>query len=162
MRRITTAAAGLLALLALGPASLGAEGAVAPDPKVLSFKLPAQIPWEPVSAAGSQQAVIYGDPNKPGLYVVLYKWLPHHMSKPHFHANDRVIHVISGTWWVGTGDDWDPDKSTPIPAGSVVTHFGKQVHWDGAKDEEAFLEIVGMGPGTSVPSPTAKIANKSP
>jgi hypothetical protein len=162
MRRIITAVAGLLTVATAAPASCGAESTVAPDPKALTYKLPKDIPWEPESAAGSQQAVIYGDPDKPGLYVVLYKWLPHHMSKPHFHANDRVIHVISGTWWVGTGDDWDPDKSTPIPAGSVVTHFGKQVHWDGARSEEAVLEIVGIGPATSNPSPSAKIANKTP
>jgi hypothetical protein len=31
---------------------------------------------------------------------------------------------------------------------SFVTHFGKQVHWDGAKDEEAWVLIVGEGPGT--------------
>jgi hypothetical protein len=24
-----------------------------------------------------------------------------------------------------------------MPAGTFVTHFGKQVHWDGAKDEDA-------------------------
>jgi hypothetical protein len=27
-------------------------------------------------------------------------------------------------------------------------HFGKQVHWDGAKDEDAVLLIVGEGPAT--------------
>jgi hypothetical protein len=27
----------------------------------------------------------------------------------------------------------------PMPSGSFVTHFGKQVHWDGAKDEEAWV-----------------------
>ena len=36
-----------------------------------------------------------------------------------------------------------------IPAGSFVTHFGKQVHYDGAKDGEVILQIVGMGPATS-------------
>lgn len=30
-----------------------------------------------------------------------------------------------------------------MPAGSFVTHFGKQVHWDGAKDEDAVLLIMG-------------------
>ena len=39
--------------------------------------------------------------------------------------------------------------TVPMPAGSFVTHFGKQVHWDGAKDEDAVLLIVGEGPGTS-------------
>ena len=30
-----------------------------------------------------------------------------------------------------------------------MTHFGKQVHFDGAKDEDAVLLIVGEGPGTA-------------
>ena len=37
----------------------------------------------------------------------------------------------------------------PMPAGSLVTHFGKQVHWDGAKDEDAVLLIMGEGPATA-------------
>jgi hypothetical protein len=40
----------------------------------------------------------------------------------------------------------------PIPAGSFVTHFGKQIHYDGAKDSEAVLEIVGDGPATATPA----------
>jgi hypothetical protein len=35
-----------------------------------------------------------------------------------------------------------------MPAGSFDTHFGKQVHWDGAKDEDAVLLIMGEGPAT--------------
>jgi hypothetical protein len=37
----------------------------------------------------------------------------------------------------------------PMPAGSFVTHFAKQVHWDGAKNDEAWVLIVGEGPGTN-------------
>jgi hypothetical protein len=39
-----------------------------------------------------------------------------------------------------------------MPAGSFVTHFGKQVHFDGAKDGDCVLEIVGEGPGTATPA----------
>jgi len=39
----------------------------------------------------------------------------------------------------------------PMPAGSFVTHYGKQVHWDGAKDVDAVLLIVGNGPATTTP-----------
>jgi hypothetical protein len=74
------------------------------------------------------------------------------MSRPHFHANDRYITVLSGTWWVGTGAKYDPDSTVAIPAGSYVTHFAKQIHWDGAKDVECVLEIVGQGPATSTPA----------
>ncbi len=121
------------------------------DPKVLSYKLPDQIEWkhDPV---GADMAVLKGDPSKPGLYIVLVKWTPHHMSHPHWHLNDRYITVISGTWWVGTGPKFDPEKTVPIPAGSYVTHFANQIHYDGAKDTEAILEIVGQGPATATPA----------
>jgi hypothetical protein len=53
---------------------------------------------------------------------------------------------------VGSGPNFDLAGSTvPLPAGSVVTHYGKQVHYDGAKDEDAVLMIVGDGPATSTP-----------
>jgi len=55
--------------------------------------------------------------------------------------------VISGTWWVGS--KFDPDSTVPMPAGSFVTHFAKQVHYDGAKDQECVLLIVGEGPDTT-------------
>jgi hypothetical protein len=72
-------------------------------------------------------------------------------ARPHFHPNDRFITVLKGTWWVGTGTKFDPDSTKPMPAGTFVTHFGKQVHYDGAKDEEAVLLIVGEGPATITP-----------
>ena len=56
---------------------------------------------------------------------------------------------MKGTWWVGTGNIFNPANAVPMPAGTFVTHFGKQMHWDGAKDEDAVLLIVGEGPATS-------------
>jgi hypothetical protein len=140
--------------LALGVAtvvSLGTVKANDLNPAALIYKLPDQIHWvdEP---SGVSQAVLHGDLSKPGLYIVLVKWHAHHMSHPHFHPNDRFITVISGTWWVGTGTKFEPDKTVPIPTGSFVTHFGKQVHYDGAKDGDVVLEIVGEGPGTATPA----------
>lgn len=123
-----------------------------PDPKVLAFTLPKDIKWSGSSSGPSQQAILFGDPNKPEMYGVLMKWNPHNMSRPHFHQNDRYVYVISGTWWVGTGPKYDPDSTTPMPAGTFVRHFGKQIHYDGAKDGEVILEIVGMGPAASTPA----------
>jgi len=135
-------------ILALG--ALGTANAAELDPAAVVYKLPDQIKWNPPSAAGAQNAVLAGDPNKPGLYVVLNKWLKgNHFSRPHFHPNDRFITVLQGTWWVGSGTKFDPANTVPMPAGSFVTHYGKQVHWDGAKDEDAVLLIMGEGPGTS-------------
>jgi len=122
------------------------------------YKLPDQIPWGPVNASGAQNAVVVGDPSKPGFYVVYTKWTKgNHFSRPHFHPNDRYIVVLQGTWWVGSGPKFDPEHGTvPMPAGSFVTHYGKQVHWDGAKDEDAVLLIMGEGPATSTLVPEEK------
>ena len=122
------------------------------DPKAISIQLPAQIRWVKNANGGAEQAVLVGDPSKPGLYVVLQKWLPHNNSRPHSHPNDRYITVLKGTWWVNTGPNYDPDGMKPVPAGSYVVHYGKEMHYDGAKDEECILEIVGMGPANN-PAP---------
>ena len=121
------------------------------NPAAVIYKLPDQIPWSAPDARGVQNAVVVGDPSKPGFYVVFTKWLKgNHFSRPHFHPNDRYITVLQGTWWVGSGPKFDPDQgTTAMPAGSFVTHFGKQVHWDGAKDEDAVLLIMGEGPATA-------------
>src|SRR6266571_4398403 len=111
---------------------------------------PKEIKW--VRNGGAESAVLVGDPSKPGLYVVLQKWLPHNNSRPHFHPNDRFITVLSGTWWVNTGAKYDPEGMKPVPAGSFVKHSGKEIHYDGARDAECVLEIVGMGPATSTPA----------
>jgi len=121
------------------------------NPAAVVYKLPDQIQWSSVNAAGAQNAVLVGDPTKPGFYAVYNKWTKgNHFSRPHFHPNDRYIVVLQGTWWVGSGPKFDPEHGTvPLPAGSFVTHFGKQVHCDGAKDEDAVLLIMGEGPATS-------------
>jgi hypothetical protein len=140
--------------LVLPIALIGAVGvahAAELNPAAVIYKLPDQIKWSEPDARGVQNAVLVGDPGKPGFYAVMTKWLKgNHFSRPHFHPNDRYITVLQGTWWVGSGPKFDPANATvPMPAGSFVTHFGKQVHWDGAKDEDAVLLIMGEGPATS-------------
>ena len=122
------------------------------DPSAIKMTLPDKIPWVENERAGSAAAILAGDPSKPGIYVELTKWHAGHMSRPHFHPNDRYIYVISGTWWVGTGTKYDPNSTVPMAPGSFVTHYGKGIHYDGAKDADCVIEIVGMGPATSTPA----------
>ncbi len=133
---------------ALSPAMAAGVDYSTLDPKAIAIKSLADIQWKG-NGRGAQQIVLAGDPSKPGLYVILIKWNPGSNSRPHFHPNDRFITVLSGTWWVGSGRKYDPDSMKPVPAGSLVTHFANQVHYDGAKDGEAILQIVGMGPATA-------------
>ena len=138
-----------LALLAITMTAASAYAAE-PDPAVLGYKLPADFKWSDSPAyPGLKNAVLYGDPNKPGPYVVRNRFSPGSFSRPHFHPNDRLIVVVSGTWWVGTGDIFDPASTKPMPAGSFVVHYGGKVHYDGAKNEECEIIIYGIGPATA-------------
>lgn len=103
------------------------------DPAAVVFELPDQITWKESATAGNANAVLYGDPSEPSPYIVSVKWHAGHMSHPHFHLNDRFITVISGTWWVGAGTKFDPEATVPMPAGSFLTHFGKKIHYAGAR-----------------------------
>ena len=132
---------------------LGASRAADLNPAAINIQLPSQLKWT-VTRSGANEAVLFGDPSKSGWYGVLVRWDPGHMSRPHFHPNDRYVTVISGTWWVGTGPKYDPPSTKAVPAGSFVTHYAKQIHYDGAKDEPVVLEIVGMGPDTSTAAET--------
>jgi quercetin dioxygenase-like cupin family protein len=132
--------------LAASAAISAAEGPFSGlNPKAIAIRLPADIQWKG-SPNGVEQIALAGDASKPGLYVILVRWSAHHNSRPHFHPNDRFITVLSGTWWVNTGRNYDPEHMKPVPAGSFVTHYANEVHYDGAKDGDAVLEIVGMGP----------------
>jgi len=122
------------------------------DRSIADFRTPEQIRYVRNPAGTNEQAILFGDPSKPGPYVVRLRWLKGNMSRPHFHPNDRFFIVVKGTWWVGTGDKFDPDSTVPVPAGSYVIHYAQKIHFDGAKDEDCEIQVWGMGPATSTPA----------
>ena len=139
--------AGLVTLFAV-PAGHGADL----DRTAVDFVVPSEIKWVRNAAGTNESAVLFGDPSKPGPYVVRLKWLPGNMSRPHFHPHDRFFVVLAGTWWMGTGEKFDPENTVPVPAGSYVIHYAGKVHYDGAKNEETIIQVWGMGPATSTPA----------
>src|ERR1700690_316336 len=123
------------------------------DPKVASVINLKDIKWVESPNGNNATYIVSGEPNKEGsLYVELMKWHPHHNSMPHTHPHDRFITVLQGTWWVGTGANYDMSTTTPMRPGTVVTHYGKQIHYDGAKDGDAIIEMVGMGTAEATPA----------
>jgi hypothetical protein len=140
------------AVIVVAAMSVAAARAQQLDPKVVGFKLPLiRIEWKTNPAGTNRSVVLQGDPSKPGPYAMLLQWLPGNMSRPHFHPNDRFFIVVSGTWWVGSGPEFKPDDTVPMPAGSHVIHYAKGVHFDGAKSEQATILVWGEGPATSTP-----------
>lgn len=146
--RIGTAlSAALLAMVAL----LASQSAAAEtDAKGFVRVAPDQVAWRTINPQGVKNVVLYGDPSKPGLYIVRNTFPPGIMSAPHSHSEDRIIAVIKGTWYTGTDDAWDVDATKPMSPGSYMIHPANAVHFDGAKDEEVIVQITGMGPVKTV------------
>jgi quercetin dioxygenase-like cupin family protein len=111
-----------------------------------------QVEWKNPFGVGVEVAIIQGDPSKPGsIYVQRVKFPPGTFSSPHYHPEDRHVTVLKGTWYTGTGEDFDPTQAIPLKAGSYMMHPARAVHWDGAKDEEVIVQIIGVGPGATIP-----------
>jgi quercetin dioxygenase-like cupin family protein len=95
---------------------------------------------------GIKEAFIYGDPTKPGLYIIRIKFPPGVMSSPHSHPETRIGTVIKGTWWTGTGEKFDPKSTEAVPTGGIMIHPAGKFHYDGAKNEETIVQMMGIGP----------------
>lgn len=98
---------------------------------------------------GFQQAIVEGDPAKAGIYIIQVKFPPWIMSTPHFHPEARYATVLKGTWYTGDGDAFTPEKTVPLKVGSFMKHPSMAHHYDGAKDEEVILQLMGIGPSAT-------------
>ena len=106
--------------------------------------------WKNPFGVGVQVATLHGDPSKPGIYVLRIKWPPGIMSRPHKHPEDRHVVVLSGTWYTGTGEAFEPEKSVPMKAGGYMMHPAGAIHWDGTREDGAVIQITGYGPSGTV------------
>jgi hypothetical protein len=94
-------------------------------------------------------AVLAGSLIEQGLYLTLVRWHPGYMSAPHTYATDRLCVVVSGTWWVNCGPEFDPIHCVPVPAGSFVRRVARTPHYDGVVSdgqEPAIVAICGLAP----------------
>jgi len=125
----------------------GAAGAVAAQEERGFLRIESSdVRFKSPLGAGPESTVLFGDPTKPGLYVVRNRFPPGAHSAPHFHSQDRHATVIKGVWWTGTGPELDFHKAVPLKAGAYMLHPAGGVHWDGAADEETIVQIIGVGP----------------
>jgi hypothetical protein len=105
--------------------------------------------WGNLPANSGQMATLYGDLNKPGPYLVMMKWHPGWFSAPHRYATDRVCVVVSGTWWVNSGNEFRPQDAVPVGPGGYVKRTAHTPHYDGVpagQRDPAVIAIFGLGP----------------
>ena len=139
--------AGLLLEFARGEAQAGTinpNQTFVVQPSDVQFK-----PWQGLRPATGEMAMMYGDLNKPGPYLVLMRWNPGWFSAPHNYRTDRICVVVSGTWWVNSGRDFTPAQAVPVHAGGFVLRHARTWHYDGVPadgKEPVIIAVFGVGP----------------
>ncbi|GGA02538.1 hypothetical protein [Dyella caseinilytica] len=114
--------------------------------------LPESIKWtkqEGFPDFSLENASLFGDIDGGGLYFSLLRWYPGYMSAPHFYRTDRICVVVSGTWWVNSGADFDPNNCIPTTPGSYIHRAAGTPHYDGViagAKEPTVIAICGIAP----------------
>jgi hypothetical protein len=158
-RSLLAAAPLLLATIAAGDKAaklddikLAPAPEVGPDPGetfVQSYQSITFEPWGNLPPHSGEMAKLYGDFNSPGPYLVLMKWNPGWFSAPHTYATDRIQVVVFGTWFVNSGNDFQPQDAVPVGSGGYVKRTARTPHYDGVPADQpdpAVIAIFGLGP----------------
>jgi quercetin dioxygenase-like cupin family protein len=111
-------------------------------------KLPNEIEFKsPVGPTNLQSAVLFGDPSKPGVYVIRIKYAAGAKVMPHWHPDAvRTATVLSRTYYFAVGEQWDESKMRPYPVGTFVSEPATTPHYAWAKDGEVVVQFMGLGP----------------
>jgi quercetin dioxygenase-like cupin family protein len=108
--------------------------------------LPESLKWNPTPFPDVTVAVVAGNPTASGIYAIFAKYRAGGRSAPHTHPDQRVVTVLSGTYYSGLGAGFDEAKLRPLHSGSVLIVPANTPHYALAKDGETVVQEVGMGP----------------
>lgn len=125
-----------------------AAGARAQGPGDSIVKMPNDIVWKaPPVSPGPDTAITYGDPSKPGAFVLRVRFPAGFKLMPHFHPDEwRTVVVLSGTYYFGLGEQWDESKLRAYPPGTFFSEPKGTPHFVWAKDGEVIIQVTAMGP----------------
>jgi quercetin dioxygenase-like cupin family protein len=112
--------------------------------------LPGEIRWTPEpQAPGAALAILLGDPEKPGPFVVRVRFPADQKIMAHTHPIARTYCVLAGEWKLGFGETFDAAKLRTFPAGSVYRLPARVPHYQASGPTETIIEIHAVGPSTT-------------
>ena len=112
------------------------------------FTNPKEIKWgdaPPSLPKGAKLAVLYGDPGKPGPFVIRMMAPAGYKIAPHWHSQAESLTVITGTLHLGSGDKLDMGHAHALSAGGYHYLPAKAHHYAFTKTPTV-VQINGEGP----------------
>ena len=105
---------------------------------------PADLKWIE-SPTGTRVATIKGDQKLPGQVVFRANWPANFRIPAHNHPDERMVTVLTGTYYFALGEVFDESKLKAYPPGSVIIVPPRVSHFGASKDGVEFQEM-GTGP----------------
>ena len=135
-------AAGLMALagVALAHDTGNIDGLKELAPEEIVFR------DDPAFPNGGQTALLHGDPDKPGLFVLRIKFPPNYVVPPHTHPGFETVTVLSGAMGSGMGEKADLTKGKMLKAGGMLALPANHAHYVWTEDEETIIQVAAVGP----------------
>jgi catechol 2,3-dioxygenase-like lactoylglutathione lyase family enzyme len=110
---------------------------------------PDTIPWgqaPPIVHPGAQFAVLEGDPTgSTGDFTIRLKMPDGYRIAPHWHPNRENVTIISGTFKVGMGDEFELNKMAAFAAGSFA-FLDPDMHHFAMACGETIVQVHGQSP----------------
>ena len=107
-------------------------------PDAVAFKADANIP-------GVAIALIAGNP-KEGAYTIRARFSTGVKIPAHFHPDERVVTVISGTYYFAAGDKFDEGALKGYSPGTVIVVPAGAPHFSACREDVAVVQESGVGP----------------
>ena len=110
---------------------------------------PADLKWvegPPSLPPGAKVALVEGDPKAANaLFTMRIKLPANYKVMPHFHPADEHVTVISGAFWMGMGNKFDPAQTKELPPGAFAVMPVGHHHFAMTKIETE-IQVHGVGP----------------
>jgi hypothetical protein len=117
------------------------------DPPGFVQVVPSAIKWLPSPVVpGAQRAVLVGDPEQAGPFVVRIRVPAGTRIMPHTHPEARTYTVLAGEWKLGFGEKYDAGKLRSFTVGAVYRLPAKIPHFQATGGVEAIVQIEAIGP----------------
>jgi quercetin dioxygenase-like cupin family protein len=143
MNRIVSAAASLTLAVAVACATIVAAqtttGIVAITPDEVRWFTPAYY------HDGRQRAQLFGDSSQGGAWIDRVKIPAGARVLAHTHAQDELVTVIEGTWFLGEGVKFDAAKLRGYPSGSFIVIHAGVPHFVAAEKGAVVVQASGTG-----------------
>ncbi len=129
------------------PHALQGQAAQAQSVKTVT---PEALIWQPLEGDPEARiAVLYGNPDEAGHYVVRIKLPPSWAGRPHTHGGTELVTVHSGTCYLAYGDALTREAAKKLSTGAFIAlPAGTKMRGFSGKDG-CVVDVQGQGPLTT-------------